>query len=226
MKRLPLFIGTLILIGLLFLAGRAIADSRSPQQQQIDALQQQAAGATDPAAAALLLEKAAPLSAAEAARATAQANSAEKSGDLCGLAPAVDPNATPLPTVAVPRGISDWLQPPFSTQDVAVTNQWNDQSDGAWLSAYAGALGQDPTRGVVIAVDRAGAYFRFELPAGSGAARFTVADGLSVTVETAGGQTYTLDMDALTLTGEDGQAVTAVPQDAPATLSAGTINCK
>ncbi|NMB69433.1 MAG: hypothetical protein GYA20_11805 [Chloroflexi bacterium] len=224
MKRLYLVIGTLILVALLFLAGRAIADSRSPQQQQIDSLQQQAAGATDPAAAALLLEKAAPLSAAEAARATAQANAPQKSGDLCGLAPLADPNATPLPTVEVPRGISDWLQPPFSTQDVAVTNQWNDQLDGAWLSAYAGALGQDSTRGVVIAVDGAGAYYRFELPAGSGAARFTAADGLSVTVETAGGQTYLLDMAALTLTGEDGQAVTAVPQDAPVAPTA-AVNC-
>ena len=224
MKRLPLLIGSLVLIALLFLGGRAIANSRSPQQQQIDALQQQPAGASDPAAAALLQQKAAPLSAAEAAQATAQAGDTQKSGELCGLAPAA--GVTPLPTVEVPRGISDWLQPPFSTQDVSVSNQWNDQSDGAWLTAYAGALGQDPTRGVVIAVDRAGAYFRFELPAGSGAARFNVADGLSVTVETAGGQTYTLDMDALTLTGEDGQAVTAVPQDAPATLSAGTINCK
>jgi hypothetical protein len=216
MKRLPLFIGTLVLLTLLFLGGRAIADSRSPQQQQIDALQQQAAGATDPAAAALLLEKAAPLRAAEAARATAQANAPQKSGDLCGLAPVADPNATPLPTVEVPRGISDWLQPPFSTQDVAVTNQWNDQSDGAWLSAYAGALGQDPTRGVVIAVDRAGNYFRFELPAGSGTARFTAADGLNVTVETAAGARYTLDMDVLTLIGPDGQAVTGVPQASPA----------
>ena len=222
MKRLPLLIGSLVLIALLFLGGRAIANSRSPQQQQIDALQQQPAGASDPAAAALLQQKAAPLSAAEAAQATAQAGDAQKSGELCGLAPAT--GATPLPTVEVPRGISDWLQPPFSTQDVSVVNQWNDQSDGAWLSAYAAALGQDPTQGVIIAVDRAGNYFRFELPAGSGAARFTAADGLSVTVETAAGQTYTLDMAALTLTGKDGQAVTGVPQAAPVATPP-AVNC-
>ncbi len=222
MKRLPLLIGSLVLIALLFLGGRAIANSRSPQQQQIDALQQQPAGASDPAAAALLQQKAAPLSAAEAAQATAQAGDAQKSGELCGLAPAT--GATPLPTVEVPRGISDWLQPPFSTQDVAVINQWNDQSDGAWLSAYAGALGQDPTQGVIIAVDRAGNYFRFVLPAGSGAARFTAADGLRVTVETAGGGRYTLDMDTLTLTGADGQSVAAEPQDAPLTPTA-AVNC-
>ncbi|TLN10915.1 hypothetical protein FDZ74_10645 [bacterium] len=226
MKRLYFFIGTLVVIGLLFLGGRAIADTKSPQQQQIDSLQQQAASATDPAVAALLQEKIAPLTAAEAARATAQANAPQKSSDLCGLAPAVDPNATAAPTVEVPRGISDWLQPPFSTQDVAVTNQWNDQSDGVWLTAYAGVLGQDPTRGVIIAVDSAGAYYRFELPAGSGAATFTAADGLTVTAETASGQRYKLDMAALTLTGPDGQPITGVRQDAPATLSAGGINCK
>jgi hypothetical protein len=175
MKRLPLLIGSLVLIALLFLGGRAIANSRSPQQQQIDALQQQAAGA-DPAAAALLQQKAAPLSAAEAAQATAQAAAPDKSGELCGLAPAA--GGTPLPTVEVPRGISDWLQPPFSTQDVSVANQWNEQSDGIWLSAYAGALGQDPAQGVIIAVDRAGNYFRFVLPS-VGAARFTAADGLT-----------------------------------------------
>lgn len=220
MKRLYLIIGSLVLIALLFLGGRAIANSRSPQQQQIDALQQQAAGA-DPAAAALLLDKAAPLSAAEAAQATAQAAAPDKSGELCGLAPAA--GVTPLPTVEVPRGISDWLQPPFSTQDVSVSNQWNDQSDGAWLTAYAGALGQDPTQGVVIAVDRAGNYFRFVLPS-VGAARFTAADGLTVTVETASGARYTLDMAALTLTGPGGQPVTAVPQDAPLTPTA-AVNC-
>jgi len=221
MKRLYLIIGSLVLIALLFLGGRAIANSRSPQQQQIDALQQQAAGA-DPAAAALLLDKAAPLTAAEAAQATAQAGDAQKSGELCGLAPAT--GATPLPTVEVPRGISDWLQPPFSTQDVSVANQWNEQSDGAWLTAYAGALGQDPAQGVIIAVDRAGNYVRFLLGAASGAARFTAADGLTVTVETASGQRYTLDMDALTLTGEDGQTLTGVPQDAPLTPTA-AVNC-
>jgi len=221
MKRLYLIIGSLVLIGLLFLGGRAVANSRSPQQQQIDALQQQAASA-NPAAAALLQQKAAPLSAAEAARATAQAAAPDKSGELCGLAPAA--GGTPLPTVEVPRGISDWLQPPFSTQDVSVINQWNDQFEGAWLTAYAGALGQDPAQGVVIAVDRAGSYYRFVLPAGSGAASFTAADGLRVTVETAGGQTYTLDMDALTLTGEDGQRIPAVPQDAPPTPTA-AVNC-
>ncbi len=223
MKRLPLLIGSLVLIALLFLGGRAIANSRSPQQQQIDALQQQAAGA-DPAAAALLQQKAAPLSAAEAAQATAQAAAPDKSGELCGLAPAPAANATAAPTVEVPRGISDWLQPPFSTQDVSVANQWNEQIDGAWLSAYAGALGQDPTQGVVIAVDRKGGYYRFELPSGDGAARFTAADGLTVTVETASGQRYTLDMAALTLTGEDGQPVTGVPQDAPLTPTA-AVNC-
>lgn len=225
MKRLYLIIGSLVLIGLLFLGGRAIANSRSPQQQQIDALQQQAAGASDPAAAALLQQKAAPLSAAEAAQATAQAAAPDKSGELCGLAPAAaSANATAAPTVEVPRGISDWLQPPFSTQDVSVANQWNEQIDGAWLSAYAGALGQDPTQGVVIAVDRKGGYYRFELPSGDGAARFTAADGLTVTVETASGQRYTLDMAALTLTGEDGQPVTGVPQDAPLTPTA-AVNC-
>lgn len=220
MKRLPLLIGSLVLIALLFLGGRAIANSRSPQQQQIDALQQQAAGA-DPAAAALLQQKAAPLSAAEAAQATAQAAAPDKSGELCGLAPAA--GGTPLPTVEVPRGISDWLQPPFSTQDVSVANQWNEQSDGIWLSAYAGALGQDPAQGVIIAVDRAGNYFRFVLPS-VGAARFTAADGLTVTVETASGARYTLDMAALTLTGPGGQPVTAVPQDAPLTPTA-AVNC-
>lgn len=221
MKRLYLIIGSLVLIGLLFLGGRAIANSRSPQQQQIDSLQQQAAS-TNPAAAELLQQKAAPLSAAEAARAAGEAGEAQKSGELCGLAPAA--NVTPLPTVEVPRGISDWLQPPFSTQDVSVVNQWNDQSDGAWLSAYAGALGQDPAQGVVIAVDRAGSYYRFVLPAGSGAARFTAADGLTVTVETASGARYTLDMAALTLTGEDGQRIPAVPQDAPPAPTA-AVNC-
>jgi len=223
MKRLYLIIGSLVLIALLFLGGRAIANSRSPQQQQIDALQQQAAGA-DPAAAALLLDKAAPLTAAEAAQATAQAGAPEKSGELCGLAPAPAANATAVTTVEVPRGISDWLQPPFSTQDVSVANQWNEQSDGAWLTAYAGALGQDPAQGVIIAVDRAGNYVRFLLGAASGAARFTAADGLTVTVETASGQRYTLDMDALTLTGEDGQTLTGVPQDAPLTPTA-AVNC-
>jgi len=92
------------------------------------------------------------------------------------------------------------------------------------LTAYAGALGQDPTQGVIIAVDRAGAYYRFELPSGDGAARFTAADGLRVTVETAGGGRYTLDMDTLTLTGADGQSVAAEPQDAPLTPTA-AVNC-
>jgi len=226
MKRLYIIIGTLVVIGLLFLGGRAIAGTKTPLQQQIESLQNQAADSSNPDAQALLGQKAEPLSAAQAAQATAQANAPEKSSGLCGLRPTVDPNATPAPTVEIPRGISDWLQPPFSTQDVVVSNQWNDQLNGAWLTAYAGALGQDPARGVIIAVDSAGAYYRFELPAGSGAATFTAADGLTVTAQTASGQRYKLDMSALTLAGPDGQVVTSTRQDAPATLSAEGINCK
>lgn len=220
MKRLYFFIGTLVVIGLLFLGGRAIADTKSSQQQQIDSLQQQVASATDPAVAALLQEKIAPLTAAEAARATAQANAPQKSSDLCGLAPAADPNATAAPTVEVPRGISDWLQPPFSTQDVAVTNQWNDQVDGVWLTAYAGALGQDPEQGVIIAVDAQGNYTRYLLGAGSGAAQFAAAEGALVTVETTGGATFTLDMAKLALTDSAGTALAGTQQAAPESIAA------
>ena len=215
MKRLYIIIGTLVVIGLLFLGGRAIAGTKSPLQQQIESLQNQAADSANPDAKALLQQKSEPLSAAQAAQATAQANAPEKSSGLCGLRPTVDPNATAAPTVEIPRGISDWLQPPFSTQDVVVSNQWNDQLDGVWLTAYAGALGQDPTRGVVIAVDKAGNYIRFVLGNGSGAATFTAADGLTVTAETASGQRYKLDMSALSLTGPDGKQLAGTAQAAP-----------
>ncbi len=216
MKRFYLIIGTLVVVGLLFLGGRAIAGTKTPLQQQIESLQNQAADAANPDAQALLQQKAEPLSAAQAAQATAQASAPEKTSGLCGLRPTVDPNATPAPTVEIPRGISDWLQPPFSTQDVLISNQWNDQQNGVWLTAYAGALGQDSTRGVIIAVDSTGAYYRFELPAGSGAATFTAVDGLIVTAETASGQHYQLDMAALTLTGPDGKTLPGTAQPAPA----------
>jgi hypothetical protein len=225
MKRIYYIIGMLVVIGLLFLGGRAIAGTKSPLQQQIESLQNQAADSANPDAKALLQQKAEPLSAAQAAQATAQANAPEKSSGLCGLRPTVDPNATAAPTVEIPRGISDWLQPPFSTQDVVVSNQWNDQLNGVWLTAYAGALGQDPARGVIIAVDSAGEYYRFELPAGSGAASFTAADGALVTAATASGQHFTLDMAALTLTGPDGKTLPGTRQEPPATLSTGGINC-
>lgn len=226
MKRTHFFlIGLLLLAGLLFLGGRAIAGSKTPAQREIDSLQTQAAGAGNPDAQALLRQKIEPLSAAEAARATAQANAPEKSGDLCGLVPPVDPNATPAPTIAIPRGISDWLQPPFSTQDVHVVNQWNDQLDGAWLTAYAGALGQDPRQGIVIVVDRQGGYFRFLLGENSGEARFTAAEGTLVTVETGAGLRFKLDMASLELTGEDGRVLAATPQAPPATLP-GTGGCR
>ncbi|TLN16496.1 hypothetical protein FDZ74_07975 [bacterium] len=225
MRRIYLFIGTLIVIGLLSWAGIAIAGSKTPAEQQIDSLQQQAAGAGDPTAAALLLEKAAPLSAAQAAQATAQANAPQKSSELCGLAPALDANATPAPTVEIPRGISDWLQPPFSTQDVTVTNQWNDQVDGVWLTAYAGALGQDPEQGVIIAVDAQGNYTRYLLGAGSGAAQFVAAEGALVTVETTGGATLTLDMAKLALTDSAGTALAGTLQAAPEAIAAPSL-CK
>lgn len=215
MKRISLFIGLLLLAGLLFWGGSVLANSKTPLQEQIESLQNQAADTTDPAASDLLQQKIEPLSVAQASQATAQANAPEKDSDFCAVLPTLDPNATPAPTVAIPHGISDWLQPPFSTQDVVVTNQWNDQLDGVWLTAYAGALGQDPQQGVVITVDAQGNYVRYLLGANSGAARFTAADGLRVTVETSTGLSFTLDMNALTLTTSGGKALEGTPQPAP-----------
>ncbi|GAP13009.1 hypothetical protein LARV_00750 [Longilinea arvoryzae] len=219
MKRIYFFIGTLLLIGLLFWGGSVLASSKTPEQQQLDSLQDQAANASDPAVKALLQQKAEPLSAAQAAQATAQANAPDKPSDVCGLRPAADPNATPAPTIEIPRGISDWLQPPFSPQEFSVTNQWNDQVDGVWLTAYAGVLGDDPDQGAIVAVDAQGNYFRYLLNRGSGAARFAAADGSLLTVETGNGSTYQLDMAALTLTDAQGQVLQGVQQAAPATVS-------
>lgn len=223
MKRIYFFIGIPLLVALLFVGGSVIASSKTPAQQQIDSLQGQAADSADPAVAAALLQKAEPLNAAQSAQATAQANAPDKPNDICGLRP--PESATPAPTIEVPRGISDWLQPPFSPQEIAVTNQWHDQVDGVWLTAYAGALGQDSSQGVVITLDAQGNYTRFELGAGSGAASFSAADGSLVTVETSGGQTYTLDMAALTLTGSNGQTITGAQQAAPASLQPESNPC-
>ncbi len=222
MKRIFFFIGTLILIGLLFWGGSVLANSKTPAQQQIDSLQDQAANASDPAAKALLQQKIEPLSAAQAAQATARVNAPEKPNDVCGLLPAA--NTTPAPTIEAPRGISDWLQPPFSPQEFSMSNQWNDQVDGVWLTAYAGALGEDPEQGAIIAVDAHGNYFRYLLSKGSGAARFTQANGAVLTVETTAGSTYQLDMAALTLADSNGNALQGVQQAAPAALS-GTGPC-
>lgn len=226
MKRLFFFIGTLVLIGLLFWGGSVLASSKTPAQQQIESLQNQAANASDPAVKTLLQQKVEPLTAAQAAQATARANAPQKPSDLCGLKPAADPNATPAPTIEAPRGISDWLQPPFSPQEFSVSNQWNDQVDGVWLTAYAGALGDDPEQGAIILVDGQGTYFRYLLSQGSGAARFTAADGAVLTVETSAGSSYRLDMAALTLTDAHGQALQGVQQAAPAALSASAGPCK
>jgi hypothetical protein len=215
MKRFYIVIGLLLLAGLLFWGGSALASSKTPLQQQIESLQDQAADTTDPAAGVLLQQKIEPLSAEQAARATAQANAPDKNSDFCALRPTIDPNAPPAPTVAVPRGISDWLQPPFSTQDVVVTNQWNDEVGGVLLTAYAGALGLDPQQGVVISVDAQGNYVRYALGENSGAASFTAADGALVSVTTSNGLSFTLDMSALMLTTSDGQAVTGEQQEAP-----------
>ena len=102
-----------------------------------------------------------------------------------------------------PSGIIERGPAPFSTEDVVVRNQWQQQVDGVWVQVYAGALAENPAQGVVIvaaegAAAREAATERYLAPQQSGALRVVAESGSRLTLEAADGSVLAFDLASRT----------------------------
>ncbi|MCX6020577.1 MAG: hypothetical protein NTZ05_02395 [Chloroflexi bacterium] len=98
-----------------------------------------------------------------------------------------------------PSGIIERGPAPFSTEDVTVRNQWQQQVDGVWVQVYAGALAENPAQGVVVvasegAAAREAATDRYLAPRPSGALRIVAESGGRLTLEAADGKQLAFDL--------------------------------
>ncbi|MBI4497919.1 MAG: hypothetical protein HY689_08490 [Chloroflexi bacterium] len=118
------------------------------------------------------------------------------------------PPQTPGQRPLRPRGLIEHGQAPFSSQDVVVRNQWQDEVNGAWVHVYAGALAGDPEQGMVVVVTESadgmlGTAHRYPTPNQSGAVRIVKAEGTTLVLVAPGGPPFTFDVQS----GTFGQAV-------------------
>jgi hypothetical protein len=115
--------------------------------------------------------------------------------------------AIPVPSgesSEIPPGtISTEMQGPFSASDYVTENAWWNEEGGKFYDVYAGAMGSDPSQGVVVVftgplggAQSAGAPSLRAFPSAgrSGALRITSAEGWILTLHAADGATYRFDV--------------------------------
>lgn len=150
-------------------------------------------GRMDPALQRSLEEKVARLEREQADREAAQTHAAEKpqNPDLAAQLPAPD---SPRPTGIIENGVA-----PFSSQDVHMTNLWQEKVNGQWVQVYAGASAARPEQGVVIVMTETNGTTsaeRFNTPLREGAVTIVQADGLRLTLQSAAGTVSLFDVSA------------------------------
>jgi len=129
-----------------------------------------------------------------AVQAEASALVAAKQPDQCAWRADLEAQADP------PRktGIVADAPVPFPSATFTGSNQWQMWLNGRWVQVYAGALGSDPTQGVLVVVAENGGGTDWVLaPAGSGLLTLVAEINNRLTVASAGGDTYYFDVSAM-----------------------------
>ena len=146
------------------------AGMRQSLEEKVGALQQRIAGQTE-----------------------ANALVVAKQPDLCAWRGDLEAQADP-PRVT---GIVADAPAPFPSVAFTAGNQWQGYLNERWIQVYAGALGSDPTRGVLVIVAENGGGTDWVLtPAGSGLLTLVAETNNRLTVASAGGETYYFDVAA------------------------------
>ena len=141
-----------------------------------------------------LEQKAAGLQNQLANQAEASALAAAKNPDRCAWQSQVDAQVDPQRQT----GIIEDAQPPFHSFEFSAGNMWQGWMENRWVQVYAGALGSDPTQGVLIVVrENGGGTEWVQTPSGSGALRLTAEINHRLTVSSTGGQIFYFDVAAM-----------------------------
>jgi hypothetical protein len=141
-----------------------------------------------------LEQKAAGLQNQLANQAEASALAAAKNPDRCAWQSQVEAQVDPQRQT----GIIEDAQPPFHSYEFTAGNMWQGWMENRWVQVYAGALGSDPTQGVLIVVrENGGGTEWVQAPAGSGGLWLMAESNHRLTVSSTGGQIFYFDVAAM-----------------------------
>lgn len=160
-----------------------------------------------------LEEKVSALQQRIAGQVEAGALAAAKQPDLCAWRSDLEAQADPRRVT----GIVAEAPVQFPSAAYLGSNQWQGWLNGRWVQVYAGALGSDPTQGVLVVVAENGGGTDWVLaPAGSGKLTLSAETNNRLTVVSAGGETYYFDVAAMAFADSLEQVLpTLIPQPTP-----------